>query len=570
VADLIEIRMKNWTWSKTFLLFIIPLVLYIFLLPVMPLIEPDEARYSDIPSLMNRTGDYITPHLNHLVYLEKPPLCYWATALLFKIFGENEFSSRLFAALCTWGCIFLIYRMGTFFHDEKTGLYSAGVLSTFLYSSILGKINILDMPLAFFASLATWAGYRYFAGDCERKGWVYLLYVSSALGFLTKGLIGIVFPFAIMILWLFISGRWRDVSKLFSPVGIILFLLMSTPWIILVQKANKDFLWFFFIREHLLRYTTTLHGRTQTILFYVPVVLLGTLPWSAFLLKALKEGTNKWTPIFERKEKRFLLIWIFFILIFFSISSSKLIPYIAPIFLPIAIIFGHLFRSYEERNIRFEKGGARRLLYDLPVILQSLLFITALTLPSLIKYLKPGKDWSDIHFENGWLLIILPILFQVMMMFLPALVRQRWRRGWFLTSYALSVLFLVSILFPMAHFLTDHKSAYPVSKAIKTLLPPNHELFQYRISLYGIDFYNKIRTPMIDPSGELEFGFNQLRRQERYHYYLSGEEFSQRCKEEGGVYCVTRRRNVKELKMMVPTLEVLWNNGEYYLLRLSG
>jgi len=68
----------------------------------MPLMEPDEARYSDIASLMNRTGDYITPHLNHVVYLEKPPLCYWATALSFKIFGENEFSSRLFAALCAW------------------------------------------------------------------------------------------------------------------------------------------------------------------------------------------------------------------------------------------------------------------------------------------------------------------------------------------------------------------------------------------------------------------------------------------------------------------------------------
>jgi 4-amino-4-deoxy-L-arabinose transferase-like glycosyltransferase len=562
--------MKNWTWSKIFLLFIIPLFLYIFLLPVMPLIEPDEARYSDIPSLMNRTADYITPHLNHVVYLEKPPLCYWATAVLFKIFGENEFSSRLFAALCAWGCILLVYRMGTFFHDEKTGLYSAGVLSTFLYHSILGKINILDMPLTFFVCLATWAGYRYFAKPCQRKGWLYLLYVSSALAFLTKGLIGIVLPFAILILWLFISGRWRDVSRLFSSVGIILFLVISCPWVILVQKANKDFLWFFFIREHLLRYTTTLHGRTQTILFYVPIVLLGTLPWSAFLWKALKEGINKRTPLFEAPEKNFLLIWILFIFIFFSISSSKLVPYITPIFLPIAIMSGHLFRLYEERNIRFEKGGARRLLYDLPIILQSLIFITALISPSFVKYLKPGKDWGNIHFENGWQLIVLPILFQVMIMFLPALVKQRWRRGWFLTSYTLSVLFLVSMFFPMAHFLTSYKSAYPVSKAIHTLLPPNQELFQFRISLYGIDFYNKIRTPMIDPSGELEFGFNQLPREEKRHYYLSCEEFNQRCKEEGEVYCVTRHRNMKELKIMVPTLEVLWDNGEFYLLRLRG
>ena len=161
------------------------------------------------------------------------------------------------------------------------------------------------------------------------------------------------------------------------------------------------------------------------------------------------------------------LLHLYFLLHFFI----KLFPYIAPIFLPIAIMFGHLFRLYEERNIRFEKGGARRLLYNLPIIFQSLMFITALISPSFIKYLKPGKDWGNIHLENGWQLIVLPILFQVMIMFLPALVKQGWRRGWFLTSYTLSVLFLVSIHFPMAHFLTSHKSAYPVSKAIHTLLP---------------------------------------------------------------------------------------------------
>src|SRR5512139_1412498 len=105
--------------SKITLFFIIPFVIYISLLTVMPLMEPDEARYSAIPSAMNYTGDYVTPHLKGTVYLEKPPLCYWATALFFKIFGENEFSARLFSALCAWGCILLVYAIGTFYHDAK-------------------------------------------------------------------------------------------------------------------------------------------------------------------------------------------------------------------------------------------------------------------------------------------------------------------------------------------------------------------------------------------------------------------------------------------------------------------
>jgi 4-amino-4-deoxy-L-arabinose transferase-like glycosyltransferase len=573
MVNLIEIKRRNRTKGKILFLFIIPLFLYITLLSVMPLMEPDEARYSDIPSLMNRTGDYITPHLNHVVYLEKPPLCYWATALIFKIFGENEFSSRLFVALCAWGSIFLVYRIGTFFHDPKTGLYSAGVLSTFLYSSFLGRINILDTPLAFFVCLATWAGYRYFAEDYQRKGWLYLLYISSALAFLTKGLTGIVFPFAITILWLFVSKRWRDVLQLFSPVGIIIFLLISCPWIILVQKANKDFLWFFFVREHFLRYTTTLHDREQTILFYVPIVIIGTLPWSAFLLKALREGVEKRIPLFKAAEKQFLLIWILFIFIFFSFSSSKMIPYIAPIFLPIALFGGHLFRSYEDRNIHLGKGGGTRFLYDLPIILQSLSFIAILILPPFTKKLKLGKelgiDWANIRFENGWWLIVLPILFQVMMMFLPALVKRKWRRGWFFTVTLLSALFLGSLVFPVAHFLTPFKSAYPVSQAIHALLPPNQELFQFGTSLYGIDFYNKIRTPLMHAGGELKFGLNKLPPEERSRYHLSSEEFFKRCQENGVMYCVTRyKKNLEALKRGVSTVEILWDNGEFYLLRL--
>ena len=537
----------------------------------MPLVEPDEARYSDISSLMNRTGDYITPHLNHVVYLEKPPLCYWATALLFKIFGENEFSSRLFAALCTWGSIFLVYRMGTFFHNEKTGLYSAGVLSTFLYYSILGKINILDMPLTFFVCLSTWGGYRYFAGDCQRKGWVYLLYVSSALAFLTKGLIGIVFPFAIVILWLFISRRWRDGSKIFSPVGIVLFLLISSPWVILVQKANKDFLWFFFIQEHFLRYTTKLHHRSHTILLYVPVVILGTLPWSAFLWKALKEGTNKRPPFFEATEKHFLLIWIFFIFIFFSVSSSKLVPYIAPVFLPIAVILGHLFRLYEDRSVILKKAVGGRILYQLPIILQSLLSITLLLLPPFLKNMKFGEAVVIMPSGKWWGLIILPILFQTMIIFLPDLVKRVYQRGWFLTVYLLSAFFLGSFVFPVADFLTPYKSGYPIAQAINALLPPNRELFQFRVSLYGIDYYNKIRTPLVDYSGELEFGIKQLPFDEKSRYFLSPEAFFSLCKQKGDIYCVTRyKKNVEALKGKDSTLEILWDNGEFYLLRLRG
>ncbi|MCX6349566.1 MAG: glycosyltransferase family 39 protein, partial [Candidatus Aureabacteria bacterium] len=199
------------------ILFIVPALFYVALLPVMPITEPDEGRYSEIPSLMNRLGDYVTPHLQYVAYFEKPPLAYWATALIYRILGEGKFSSRLFIALCAWGWIILAYRVGRRLRGAALGFYSAALLSTFALVFILGKTNVLDLPLSFFLSLAVWAGYRFL--ESGGRGRLYLLYAACAVSFLIKGLIGIVFPFAILVLWLLVERRWRAIFSLFSPVG---------------------------------------------------------------------------------------------------------------------------------------------------------------------------------------------------------------------------------------------------------------------------------------------------------------------------------------------------------------
>ena len=211
--------------QKRYILFLIPLILYIALLPTMQQMEPDEARYSLIASAMNESGNYITPHIKNVVYLEKPPLVSWVTAIFFKTFGENDFSARLFVALCAWGCILLAYFMGRHFRDETTGLYAAMLLTISSFHFVLGRINILDMPLTFFICLAIWWGYLALQKQ-NKKYHFYLFYFACALAFLTKGVIGVVFPFGILIIWLIWAGRWRQIWKLFSPIGILVFLIV--------------------------------------------------------------------------------------------------------------------------------------------------------------------------------------------------------------------------------------------------------------------------------------------------------------------------------------------------------
>jgi hypothetical protein len=512
---------------------------------------------------MNSSDDYVTPRLKAAVYFEKPPLAYWATALFFKLFGENEFSSRLFAALCAWGCIILTYRMGVFFHDARTGLFAAAILTTFLYHIAIGRINILDMPLAFLVCMAIWSGFRHVAAPPPRRVWLYLLYLFSALAFLAKGLIGVVFPFAILFIWLILSRRWRETFALFSPIGILLFAAMTLPWLVLVQKANPDFFRFFFIQEHLLRYATKMHGRYQPIYFYLPIILAGTLPWCAFLPEAVRGvRLNRGRAFFSSDEKRLLLVWIGVVLLFFSLSSSKLIPYIAPVFLPLALVFGQIFRRYEDMTDATGSLLAVPLRYRATVITQSFLFAAVLIAPVFlpVNRVTPGEWWP-------W--IAVPFLVLILIPVIPDRLRARTGKGWFMAAYCLFALFLASVTFPVARYLTPYKSAYPLSQAIKAHLPAGERLYQYGMSLYGVDFYTGMRTPIVDDIGEVTYGSEQLPQAERSAYFLTSESFFELVRQSERMYCATERDKMDRLKKEVPGLNVLWHNTNFFLLRLK-
>lgn len=548
---------------KIVVLFVLPLLLYLVPLPFTPLMEPDEARYGAIPKAMNATGDYVTPRLKATVYFEKPPLGYWATAIAFKIFGENEFSARLFVALCAWGCILLVYRMGLFFHDTKTGLYAAAVLSTFLYHLAIGRINLLDMPLAFFVCIAIWSGFRFFAEERRKRGWLYLLYLFSALAFLAKGLIGIAFPFGVVAVWLLISGRWREMVALISPVGLLIFSAVALPWLILVQLRNPDFFRFFFVQEHWLRYTTRIHEHYQPLYYFIPILLAGTLPWCAFLPEAIRGGGRgeKW---FDPVEKRFLLAWFGLIFLFFSISSSKLIPYIAPVFLPVALFFGHLFHRYQERPAgQGGAGGLPPLGYRLTGILQSLLFMALLVVPVFLKRHRISWDF-------WWPWILAPLLLQLLILFLPDRMRKRGGATWFATLYVLFALYALFLTPPVTQFLAPYKSAYPLAEAIQQQVPEDATLYQYGISLYGIDFYTGKRTPIVDDIGEVTYGSRLLPEAERERYFLTSDSFFRLIREADGLYCATLNgEKLERLKKEVPGLRVLWHNDAYSLVKLT-
>ena len=171
---------------------------------------------------------------------------------------------------------------------------------------------------------------------------------------------------------------------------------------------------------------------------------------------------------------------------------------------------------------------------------------------------------------NWWLYILLPLLAVILMIFLPDLIFNKLRRGWFLTVYLLCALFLVGILFPLNDFLAPYRSAKVAKEAILRYVPLDHDLYQYRENFYGIDFYNNIRTPIVEDFGELSEGIAKLPSAERKRYFLSRNEFFQLCAQRKDVYCITQHKNkLKEIKEKLSQVDVLWDNGAFYLLHIK-
>ena len=240
------------------------------------LVLSDEGRYSEIPRYMAHSGDWITPRLNGIKYFEKPPLQYWATAAAYDLFGEHHWTARLWPALTGFLGVLLLFHAGARLFGTEAGLYAALVLGSSLLYSIAAHINTLDMGLTFFLGLALIGlllalDARADAGT--HRLWMHVAWAGSALAVLSKGLIGIVLPAAVIVLYMLVKRDFAWWRKLHLASGGLLFLAVCAPWFIAVSIANPEFPWFFFVHEHLQRYTSTIHQRYQPWYYFVPILL---------------------------------------------------------------------------------------------------------------------------------------------------------------------------------------------------------------------------------------------------------------------------------------------------------
>lgn len=535
---------------RTLVLLIVALPLFYFsALGTMPLMEPDEARYAEIPREMLATGDFVTPHLNGVAYLEKPPLFYWGNALALRLLGENEFAARSFTALVSVAGILLTYWIGSALSGWRTGLFSAIVLSTSIYYYVIGRLNTLDMTLAVALLLAIFPAYLYCSGKRESRGFLHLSYAAAGVAFLTKGLVGVAFPPAVLVCWLVFSRRHREFRRAFSLPGILLLLAIVLPWLVIVQQRNPDFLWFFFVHEQFLRYTTVIHHHAGPLWYFLPVVLAGFIPWIAFLRRIVLAARVSAGTFLAREDLVFLLSWILFIFFFFSVSRSKLPTYVAPIFPPLAVLFGRGLDLWVDR----EDGETR---CRSPLALAALLAAAIFWGPSFSRHPVDPSEWTKAT--------ALPILLLLSWGGMPLFLRRLGAERVVLLSFLLLALFFTSLNRPAADYLDDYKSVKRLAQALSSSLLPGDVVAQYDTYKQGIPFYTKRRTILVDETGELEFGASRAKDREEYFMDLAG--FRGVWASRARVFCVFKRDAMPVIREKFPDHRLLYRTDEGILI----
>ena len=304
-------------------------------LTVRPLYKPDEARYAEIAREMVHSGDWVTPRLNGFKYFEKPPLQYWATAVFFKLFGEHDWTARLWTALLALAGAAAAFHAGNRLAGPPAGIIAAGFLAASPLYLLYGQFNTLDMGVSIFLSIAIFA----FALSQQRgeRHWMWIGWAACAAAVLSKGLIGVVLPMTAVALYVVVTRQWRLLARLELVRGGLLFLALTAPWFIAVSAANKEFAYFFFVQEHLLRFTTTMHQRSQPAWYFVPILAVGIAPWLFLALAALTRAL-RFQRTAEFSPHLFLALWCVVVFVFFSASGSKLPGYILPLFPALAVL----------------------------------------------------------------------------------------------------------------------------------------------------------------------------------------------------------------------------------------
>ncbi len=315
------------------LLLILSAVVYLGNCGFPSLLDDADASHAMVSHEMLQRHDWVILYMNGIRYLMKAPLHYWAVAMSYAALGQNEFSTRLPVALAMLGLALLVNKFARRYFGGRAGLYSGLVVCTsagfFLFTRIMipEAIYALEFTAIFYFFIRGWTG------SLNPRAAYWGAAAMTALAILTRGLVGVIFPVAILALFIVTMrswNRWREL-RLFSSTAI--FLLIAAPWHVLASLRANTFFWSYFINEHFKRAIGTRFPpdyESVPLWLWLGAHLVWFFPWSIFLPGVFSciPRRRTWKTLSAEGQVRLLLVlWAGFILLFFSLTFGSRMEY---------------------------------------------------------------------------------------------------------------------------------------------------------------------------------------------------------------------------------------------------
>ncbi len=377
------------------------------------LLDDVDTMHAEAAREMVSRHDWVTLYINGVRYLEKPPLPYWAVAVSYKLFGISNWSTRLPLTLGMLALLLAAYALGKYAYGERGGLYSGMALATTIGPYIFTRFQIPDVMVALWLTLGFYFFLRAINEDEPARLYCWGFAATCALNTLTKGLIGLVFPFAAIGIYLILTGNLHRLRKLHLLSNSLVFLLIAAPWHILAALRTPDqgpvrgFLWFYFVNEQFLRYLNKRVPRdydTVPLLLFWALLLVWALPWVAFLPQAARTIPARWREwrshlTVEQSANLLFALWLIVIVGFFSFSTRQEY-YTIPAVPAIALLVGGWMKQEEESALRSAERRAGLWSSTALLVLGLAIFVAGTFFLFLSKAAASGVELADLLKKN--------------------------------------------------------------------------------------------------------------------------------------------------------------------------
>lgn len=394
--SMIREKLKN----NSYILYVAVIVLVLFrllLIATIPLLDKTEARYAEIARIMWDTNQWIMPQIDYgIPFWAKPPLSTWLSAVSYSTFGVNEFASRLPSFLLN---IILIIVTGKMVKKSSMSFYLPGfILLTMPEFLIHTGVVSTDTALLFCVTIMMLSFWKTINSD-KKKYWNYLFFIALGLGLLAKGPLIVVLTFPPLFIWCCIDpNRFKLIFSKFSVfIGIIITALIAVPWYYLAEKETPGFLDYFIIGEHYKRFVVSgwngdLYGKpkTQPLGMIWAFMFAFGLPWVQIVFYKIWKNRK---IVLKDSWLSFLVLWLLWTPLFFTISKNILHTYMLPVTIPIMLLMVYWWEDFK----------SKKMLLRVAIAFPAIVFIAYFTIFATGKidfYMNSDKYILENVFEN--------------------------------------------------------------------------------------------------------------------------------------------------------------------------